>query len=120
MSNQISPLFQAVEDEARKRPTQERIETAAAICYEARRREAEIIQFRVNRELQRKHCEQEGKRNGHLMTGEIHPVELLAAEFLCPELKTSSWLAQMRAWRWVLKQDWGRDFDAAPIQRTRF
>lgn len=126
MGVQISPLFQAVEDQARKYNAGPKSEASvrkvfegARICWRAKKHKAEIIQFRRNRELLRKNCNQEGKRNGHLKTGEIHTIEWEAAMYLCPLLKTADWQAQIRGIDWVLEQPWC-DFHAAPIERTRF
>jgi hypothetical protein len=119
MGVQISPVFQAVEEAARKYRTTDLVFQGAMICRRAMARRKEIQQLRESRERMRRHAEQVGARNGHLLTGEIHPIELEAIHLLRPDLASARGHDLTREWREILKQPWGKEFAATTIERTR-
>ena len=49
------------------------------------------------------------KANGHFFTREMRPVEVEVVEALVPATKTFVQKEKIKAWQWVLKQDWGRE-----------
>ena len=120
MGAQVSPIFDAVEAEARRDRTGEKVITGAAICYRAKEQAGEIHMMRVARDVMRHNLQQRNDINGNLLTLDMHPMEYEACEYLCPLLKTADWQAQARAWRWILKQEWGQEFGAPQYEKTRF
>ena len=52
--------------------------------------------------------------NGHLFTREMRPVEVAIVEHLVPDARAREGMdadpkVRTKAWKWVLKQDWGRE-----------
>ncbi len=52
--------------------------------------------------------------NGHLFTREMRPVEVAIVEYLVPEARAREGMdadptVRTKAWKWALKQDWGRE-----------
>ena len=56
-------------------------------------------------------------REHNALTREMHETEVLAVNFLCPETASTDPQAKLRVWKWVLKQDWGKDFSPIPIHK---
>ena len=80
----------------------------------------EIRRFQVSGHELREQCRQNPVRHGHLLTREMHPVELDIAKHLCRDLSARDPKVRQRAWYWVLKQDWGRDLRASPYEQRYF
>ena len=117
----ISPLFDEVERQGRRqRRDLNKLTTAVALCQAAARRKPEIDEFRRTRQIMREKGFQNGNRNGHLITGEMHPLEYEACKFLCPDLNIKNGQPKTKNWYWIIRQEWGKDLAAAPIERTRF
>ena len=120
MGVQVSPIFQAVEESARKTPwDRDRLLEAAALCLAAKHKNDEIQAVRQNREAMRRACLRDGSRNATTPTLDLHPLELEAVRFLCPESQIAHWGAKKETWAWVLKQPWAQEFKAPPFEKVR-
>lgn len=95
-------------------------DSATRIIKEASKRGAEITHIRKVRQIHRDKLERDGSRNGALITGEMHQLEYEAIRLLCPALQHPNGEDRDKTWQWILKQDWGKDFAAAPFEKTRF
>lgn len=80
----------------------------------------EIRQFQASGHELREQCRQNPVRHGHLLTREMHPVELEIVKYLCRDLEAREPKTRQRAWYWVLKQDWGRELRASPYEQRYF
>lgn len=119
MGRQISPVFDALEDQARKYRKSYLVFEGARICQRAAEHRQEIKLVRQHRALMRKESAKVGKRNGAFVSGEIHPIEMEAIQLLCPGVNGKG-KNVTKAWQWVFKQDWGKEFLNAPYEKTRF
>ncbi len=78
-----------------------------------------IKQFqKLGHEL-RKEVRQDPVRNGHLLTREMHPVEMEVLKVLCPGVGADNARERQKALYWVLNQEWGKDLRASPYD-TRY
>ena len=68
----------------------------------------------------RENLKQDGSRNGHLLTGDIHPIEYQALTYLVPQLNKADAHEKKELWLWIMKQPWGKEFAAPEIEKTRF
>ena len=120
MSKQVSPIFDALEDQARKYRKKHIVFEGARICRLAAKHRNEIEALRKERHLMRQHAERKNDTNGTVITGDFHWVEFEAAKCLCPALTDPRAEVQKKAWQWFLKQDYAQEFKTAPFAKTRF
>lgn len=79
-----------------------------------------IRQFqRLGKQL-RDEVKQDPIRNGHLLTREMHPIEMEVLSVLCPGVKADNARERQKAMYWVLNQDWGKDLRASPFDQRYF
>ena len=121
MGRQVSPVFDALEDQARKHPRNHPlVYEGAHICQQAAKHHDEIQSVRQHRDVMRRNAFKIGKRNGAFVSGDIHWLELEAINLLEPETKIANAEAQTKAWQRVFKQPWGKEFLNAPYEKKRF
>lgn len=81
---------------------------------------AVIEQFRAEGHALREQVRQDPERNGHLLTRELHPVEMEVVKELCPGVSADNAKERQKAWYWVLNQHWGEDLRASPYDQRYF
>lgn len=85
-----------------------------------------IADFQIIKEFQRKGHElreqvkQNPVRNGMLLTREYCEAEMAVLKELCPDIAAHDSKVRLKAWYWVLRQDWGKDFRASPYEQRYF
>ena len=89
----------------------------ADLLLKYRENTRDINGFRMLGYELRKSVRQDPVRNGHLLTREMHPVEMEVVEYLCPGIKAKGGKERLKAWYWVLRQDWGKDLRASPYDK---
>lgn len=57
------------------------------------------------------------KANGHLFTREMRPIEVQIINYLVPATKYTDKKEGLKAWKWVMAQDWGREFSGLPMEK---
>lgn len=119
MSKWPGPVFEAVEAEGRRRKD-ESVYKAAAICHLARRHVNEIDALRLYRHQMREIATREPKRNGTIAMLDMHPVELEAISYLCPEFRAPNAQQQRQGLRWVEKQPWAAEFLPPQYEKVRY
>ena len=120
MGVQLTPLFQAVEDHARRFRTWRNVSKGAAICQRAYDVRDEIQQFREYRKLVQHEMMRVGKRNGAIALLDMHPVEYEAVTYLCPEFSKPNSERQREGLRWLEKQDYMSEFLPPNFEKKRF
>ena len=120
MGAQLTPLFQAVEDRARRYRTWTTVSKGAAICQRAYDARDEIAQFREYRKAVQHEMMRVGKRNGAIALLDMHPVEYEAAGFVCPEFVSPNAERQREGLRWLEKQDFMGEFLPPKFEKRRF
>ncbi len=80
----------------------------------------DINGFRLRGYELRKDVRQNPVRNGHLLTREMHPVEVEVVGYLHPGIKARGAKERLKAWYWVLRQDWGKDLRASPYDKRYY
>ena len=79
-----------------------------------------ISQFRRLGHKLREEVRQDPVRNGHLLTREMHPVEMDVLKALCPGVGADNAKERLKAMYWVLNQDWGKDLRASPYDQRYY
>ena len=121
MAAQISPLFQAVEDEARRYPNNHKLVfEGAKLCRLAKKNEAEIQAFRLHRAMQRQHDQRKNSTGLTPIAGEFHWLEWEAAKLLHPDLKTPRASLKKIAFRAFMKKPYAEEYRPASFEKTRF
>ena len=120
MGKQVSPVFDAVEAEARRHRDPYRVAKAAVICKMARKHKSEINALRDYRQKLREVATREPKRHGTLAMLDMHLLELEAIAFLCPEFRAPNGEQQKKGLRWVEKQDWAKEFLPPAYEKVRY
>lgn len=120
MGVQLTPLFQAVEAAARKRPTEERVAKGVALCRLAYRHAQEIQALCKLRRQQQHDFERIGARNGAVALLDAHPVEIEAMRYLCPDFGRGDPSKQKRGLKWLKKQDYMKEFLPPAYKKVRY
>lgn len=120
MSKQVSPVFDAVEERARRYPKWDIVMRGASICRQAARQRQEIEGFRKYRKLLRDNANLKPNINGALALLEMHPLEAEAIAFICPDFTAPNSERQKRGLAWVKKQPWAEEFLPPKFEKVRF
>ncbi len=80
----------------------------------------EIEAYRRTGYEMREKVRQNPVRNGHLVTREMHPVEVLILRKLCPEISSKDPKERLKGYKWICNQEWGKDFRASPYDKRYF
>ncbi len=91
-----------------------------ALRAKYRQHKAEIMPYRAAGHDLRERVRQDPVRNGHLLTREMHPTELEAVKELCSDTAAHNARVRLKAWYWVLRQDWGKDLRASPFEQRYY
>ena len=79
-----------------------------------------IRQFQIMGKKLRDEVRQDPVRNGHLLTREMHPIEMDVLKVLCPGVGADNARERQKALYWVLNQEWGKDLRASPYDQRYF
>ena len=79
-----------------------------------------IDQFKRQGHLLREQVKQDPVRHGHLLSREMHAIEMEVAKALCPGLAADNARERQKAMYWVLNQDWGKDLRASPYDKRYY
>ena len=120
MSKQVSPLFDAIEERARKYRDWKTVMGGAHICRLAAKHRKEIEEFRKYRALLRQTCNKKANINGALALLEHHPVEHEAMRWLCPDFAASTATRKREGLRWLEKQPYMQEFLPPKFEEVRF
>ena len=112
-------IFQAVWDQAKRSNDKGRMVEAAALTLAANAKAQEIDLIKKERKTWRKML-RKSNTSGTLATFDLHPLEYEACRIMCPDLRHANWEAKQKAWQWILKQPWAKDFRASPFEKVRF
>ncbi len=77
----------------------------------------EIRKFQANGHELREKAKLNPLVEHNALTREMHEVEYDAVKFLCKDVAASDPKVKLDAWKWVLKQDWGKDLRASPYEQ---
>ena len=79
-----------------------------------------IRQFQKLGKVLRDEVKQDPVRNGHLLTREMHPLEMEVLKELCPGVSADNAKDRQKALYWVLNQEWGKDLRASPFDQRYY
>lgn len=76
--------------------------------------------FRKHGHDLREQVKQDPVRNGMLLTRDCCDAEIGVIKELCPDVEAHDAKVRLKAWYWVLRQDWGKDLRASPYEQRYF
>lgn len=80
----------------------------------------EINQLRKLGHELREHAKLHPLREHNALTREMHQVEVEIVNLLMPETASKDAHQKLKAWKKVLKTDWGKDLRASPYDKVYF
>ena len=118
MDSAMNDVFEAVGDHARRSKSHFERMRALGILAAARLKAREIYALKQERKAMRAAIEtRRADLNGTVTTFDLHPIELEAIKFLCPDADVADWQAKKKAWEWILAQPWAQEFKSSPLEK---